>query len=330
MLLALESNNGFPFITTDSLQLTFVYRRKWLRLPWQWTGAISRPVIIIRMLIHLIVDTESETISIKLLSRRCWFQGRRRRGNFARFSSRVLKASSQCTMRCINITKENNFFLCKVYRIKLNEWDVDQWERNSINAKRLNYKTCLWVNIITSAEKERPRLRISNPHSLAYFKYFTLWCHRRRRLIATLIVSRSLSRRRILDDWLIIRWELIMRESIWRGSLWWPFVVCLRILKKLMMWTFLRNNFGFSDRPMFVDLFRRKKNLLWKNENEMSVSIDISPGGTLWNGVSSSVEHNVEHTKCEVSGYRERSINVNLIWCNCGCYLDVSFIHGNH
>lgn len=155
--------------------------------------------------------------------------------------------------------EREQLFLCKVYRIKLNEWDVDQWERNSINAKRLNYKTCLWVNIITSAEKERPRLRISNPHSLAYFKYFTLWCHRRRRLIATLIVSRSLSRRRILDDWLIIRWELIMRESIWRGSLWWPFVVCLRILEKLMMWNFLRNNFGFSDRPMFVDLFQRKK-----------------------------------------------------------------------
>lgn len=140
------------------------------------------------------------------------------------------------------------------------------------------------------------------------------------------------------DDWLIIQKELITREWIcWLESrfdgLSWSVV---EIPGKLMMWTFLRNfSLGLSsdraDVRRFIFIAQNKpfssrcccERMEW---DEMSVSIDISPGGTLWNGVSSSLEHNVEHTKCEVSDYRtERSINVNLIWCNCGCYLDVKF-----
>lgn len=44
------------------------------------------------------------------------------------------------------------------YHITLNEWmNVDQWKRNSINAKRLNYKTCLLVSFGVDSNNDKLR-----------------------------------------------------------------------------------------------------------------------------------------------------------------------------
>jgi hypothetical protein len=78
------------------------------------------------MLIHLIVDKKKseQSISIKLLSSGVLIS---RSLNIAVFKARRVRQWDDVSI--------SQFYV--KYRIKLNEWDVDQWERNSINAQTI-------------------------------------------------------------------------------------------------------------------------------------------------------------------------------------------------
>lgn len=125
-------DKNFYSFTTGSLQLTFVFL-KWLPSAWhqQWLCFMELSRWNLKNF-----DTSNccptTTISTKQKSRsnyclRCWFQGRHR-------ETLLFLKWAVCTGKMYQYHK----ILCKVsYQI---EWmDVDQWKRNSINAKRLNY-----------------------------------------------------------------------------------------------------------------------------------------------------------------------------------------------
>lgn len=151
-----KTNNGFSFTASRKRRLRLVITATLADLGLDIPQNADTPNCWHRERNNL----DQTIVSAVLISRSL---RRGKRGNFAWLVS-CFKGEQSVYDGDVSISnqqKENNF-LCKVYRIKLNEWDVDQWERNSINAERLSYKTCLWLNDYYERRKECPGLRISN------------------------------------------------------------------------------------------------------------------------------------------------------------------------